>query len=141
MDMAGDPVLQLHIVTDFRIGKAAAGQDSHEQVRLADLTGDRIMDIQSCTGPVHLHGIAGLVLDTHGCLGDAGPFTVFLAELRKHVRLLAFIVAFTAVLLPQQGQGNAVLCQLTVNVRIVRFNVQANTLVLVREEHPLHRHW
>lgn len=78
---------------------------------------------------------------THGCLGDAGPFTVFLAELRKHVRLLAFIVAFTAVLLPQQGQGNAVLCQLTVNVRIVRFNVQANTLVLVREEHPLHRHW
>ena len=29
------------------------------------------------------------------------------------------------------------LCQLTVNVRIVRFNVQASTLVLVREEHPL----
>ena len=77
------------------------------------------------------------MLDTHGCLGDAGPFTVFLAELRKHVRLLAFIVAFAAVLLPQQGQGNAMLCQLTVNVRIVRFNVQASTLVLVREEHPL----
>ena len=64
-------------------------------------------------------------------------FTVFLAELRKHVRLLAFIVAFAAVLLPQQGQGNAMLCQLTVNVRIVRFNVQASTLVLVWEEHPL----
>ena len=84
---------------------------------------------------------ARIVIGKDGCLGDAGPFTVFLAELRKHVRLLAFIVAFTAVLLPQQGQGNAVLCQLTVNVRIVRFNVQANTLVLVREEHPLHRHW
>ena len=53
------------------------------------------------------------------------------------IRLLAFIVAFAAVLLQQQGQGNAMLCQLTVNVRIVRFNVQASTLVLVREEHPL----
>ena len=52
-------------------------------------------------------------------------------------RLLAFIVAFAALLFPQQGQCNTTLCQLTVNVRIVRFNVQANTLVLVREEHPI----
>lgn len=85
----------------------------------------------------HLNGVSGLVLDTHGCLGDAGTFAVFLAELCKHVRLLAFIVAFAAVLLPQQGQCNTTLCQLTVNVRIVRFNVQASTLVLVREEHLL----
>lgn len=35
-------------------------------------------------------------------------------------RLLAFIVAFAALLFP-----NTTLCQLTVNVRIVRFNVQA----------------
>lgn len=110
-------------------------------ISLALLTGYRIENGDCIASPIHLNGISRLVLDTHGCLGDAGPFTVFLAELRKHVRLLAFIVAFTAVLLPQQGQGNAVLCQLTVNVRIVRFNVQANTLVLVREEHPLHRHW
>lgn len=40
-------------------------------------------------------------------------------------RLLAFIVAFAALLFPQQGQCNTTLCQLTVNVRIVRFNVQA----------------
>lgn len=41
-------------------------------------------------------------------------------------RLLAFIVAFAALLFPQQGQCNTTLCQLTVNVRIVRFNVQAH---------------
>lgn len=88
---------------------------------------------------VLIAGAVGLINNqlSHGCLGDAGTFAVFLAELCKHVRLLAFIVAFAAVLLPQQGQCNTTLCQLTVNVRIVRFNVQASTLVLVREEHLL----
>ena len=37
----------------------------------------------------------------------------------------------------ERGQCNTTLCQLTVNVRIVRFNVQASTLVPVREEHLL----
>lgn len=50
-------------------------------------------------------------------------FSLFYPGVR--VRLLAFIVAFAALLLPQQGQCNTTLCQLTVNVRIVRFNVQA----------------
>ena len=62
-------------------------------------------------------------------------FSLFYPGVR--VRLLAFIVAFAALLFPQQGQCNTTLCQLTVNVRIVRFNVQASTLVLVREEHLL----
>lgn len=51
-------------------------------------------------------------------------------------RLLAFIVAFAALLFPQQGQCNTTLCQLTVNVRIVRVQ-RTSTLVLVREEHPI----
>lgn len=50
-------------------------------------------------------------------------FSLFYPGVR--VRPLAFIVAFAALLFPQQGQCNTTLCQLTVNVRIVRFNVQA----------------
>ena len=49
-------------------------------------------------------------------------FSLFYPGVR--VRLLAFIVAFAVLLFPQQGQCNTTLCQLTVNVRIVRFNVQ-----------------
>lgn len=44
--MAVDPVFQLHIVAGFRIGKAAAGQDGHKQIRLGYLAGNRVMDIQ-----------------------------------------------------------------------------------------------
>ena len=62
-------------------------------------------------------------------------FSLFYPGVR--VRPLAFIVAFAAVLFSQQCQCNTTLCQLTVNVRIVRFNVQASTLVLVREDHPI----
>jgi hypothetical protein len=50
-------------------------------------------------------------------------FSLFYPGVR--VQPLAFIVAFAALLFPQQGQCNTTLCQLTVNVRIVRFNVQA----------------
>ena len=63
MDMTGYPVLQPHIVASLSIGEAAAGQDGNEQIRLADLSGDRTMDVQRITDPVNLHGVTGLMLD------------------------------------------------------------------------------
>ena len=134
MDMAGDPVLQLHIVTDFRIGKAAAGQDSHEQVRLADLTGDRIMDIQSCTGPVHLHSIAGLVLDTHGCLGHIGPTAILFTKIGVHVRHRTFCLALGTVFLPKNGEINTLFSQFSVDICIVGNCIQNGFLILLREQ-------
>ena len=99
MDMADDSVFQLHIVAGFRIGKAAARQNRNKQIRLGDIPGNRVMDVQGCAGPIHLHGISGFVLDVHGGLCCSGPLTVLLTVLGVHVGHIAFRSAFGAVFL------------------------------------------
>lgn len=42
-----------------------------------------------------------------------------------------------AVFFPKKRQRNAGLGQFAMDVRIIRFNVQTNTFVFVRKEHPL----
>ena len=76
------------------------------------------------------------MLNTHGCLGDASPFAVFIAELSAHVRRAADFITFAAVFFPKKRQRNAGLCELAMDVRIIGFNVCADLLVLVREKDP-----
>ena len=123
MDMAVNPVFQLHVIAGFRIGEAAAGQDSHKQICFGYFTGNRVMDVQSCAGPVHLHGISGFVLDAHGCLCHPGPLTVLLTVLGVHVGNIAFRLAFGAVLLPEHSQIHAFPGQFCMDVGIVRQNI------------------
>ena len=74
------------------------------------------------------------MLNTHGCLGDMCPFAVFVAELSAHVRRAAAFITFAAVFFPKKRQRNAGLCEFTVDIRIIRFNVSADFLVLVWEK-------
>ena len=77
------------------------------------------------------------MLNAHGCLGDASPSVVFVTELRTHIRRAAAFVAFATVFFSKKSQRNAGLCKLAVDVRIIRLNVSADFLVLVREKDPL----
>ena len=110
MGMAKKPVFQLHIVTGFGIRIAAAREDCNKKIRLGDIPGNRVIDIQRVAGPVHLHGISGLVLDPHGGFRDPGPLPVFFAELRVHVRRGALVFAAPAIFRPQQCQIYAWSC-------------------------------
>ena len=82
----------------------------YEKIRLGDIPGNRVIDIQRVAGPVHLHGISGLVLDPHGGFRDPGPLPVFFAELRVHVRRGALVFAAPAIFRPQQCQIYAWSC-------------------------------
>ena len=74
------------------------------------------------------------MLNAHGCLGDMCPFAVFVTEPSAHVRRAAAFITFAAVFFPKKRQRNAGLCEFTVDIRIIRFNVSADFLVLVWEK-------
>ena len=76
------------------------------------------------------------MLNAHGCLGNVYPFAVFIAKLRTHVGCAAAFITFAAVFFPKKRQRNARLRKLAVDVRIIRLNVSADFLVLVREKDP-----
>ena len=138
--VAADPVLQLHVVAGFRIGEAAAGQDSHKQICFAHLASDWIMDIQRISCPVHLHSVTGLVLDPHGCFRHSGPLAVFLTILGVHIGHCALGAALAAVFLPENSQICAFPSQLCVDVRIVRNDIERRFLVFLWEQ-QFHEHF
>ena len=137
MDVAGQPVLCLHVLTDLRIGVAAARQHGHEQVRRALFTGYQIIYRKGIARPVHLHGVSRLVLDAHGGLRHPRPPPVLVPKLRVHVRRFPSLMALPAVFLPQKRHGHPRLRQLPVNVRIVRLHIPAPALILTREQNFL----
>ena len=72
--------------------------------------------------------------DTHSGLGNASPLTVLVAELRAHVGRAAAFMAGTTVFLPQQRKRYAGLCQLSVDVGIIQFCIDAFGFALVGEK-------
>ena len=54
----------------------------------------------SISDPVNLDCISRLMLNAHGCLGNASPSAVFIAKLCTYVRRAAAFVALTAVFFP-----------------------------------------
>ncbi len=76
------------------------------------------------------------MLNAHGCLGNASPSAVFVTELSAHVQRAAAFITFAAVFFPKERQRNARFGKFTVNIRIIRLNVSADFLVLVREKDP-----
>ena len=96
------------------------------------LTGGPSRERISC--PVDLHCIAGLVLDTHCSFGNSRPSTVFLAELRVHVRRLPAGITLFTVLLMEDRQIYARPCQFNVDVRAIRFFVDDAPRSLIGEK-------
>ena len=136
MNMAVQPVFCFHIVAGFCIDVTAAREHRHEQISRTLCASNRVIYLDSISGPVHLDCISRLMLNAHGCLGNASPSAVFVTELCTHVRRAAAFITFAAVFFPKKRQRNAGLCKLTVDVRIIGLNVSADFLVLVREKDP-----
>lgn len=75
------------------------------------------------TCPIHLHCIAGFVMDPHRCLCDLCPAPVFLAELRVHVRRPVVCVTLFAVLLMKDRQIDPRSCQFRMDILVIRFRI------------------
>lgn len=71
-------------------------------------------------GPVHLHGLTGLMLQMHGGFGFVNIVRIILVELGGFVGQLAVLTALLAVFHPQQAQSDAALLHLTVHPLVVR---------------------
>ena len=98
--MAVQPVLGFHVIAGFCIDITAAREHRYEQISRALFSSNRIVYRDSISGPVNLDCISRLMLNAHGCLGNASPFAVFVTELSAHVRRAAAFVALTAVFFP-----------------------------------------
>ena len=118
--MTGDPGLLLHVQEGLCVGVAAVWQHRYKQVGVQPLPG--VCVHQSCrlARPVHLHGLAGLVLQVHGGFRFVDIVRIILVELGGFVGQLSVLTALLAVFHPQQAQGNAVLLHLLVYPLIVR---------------------
>ena len=134
VDMTVQPVLQPHVGCCFRIDVTATRQNSNEQIGRRDFTGHGVVDRKRIACPIDLHGISRFVLDTHRCLGDSRPRTVFVTKLRGHIRLLAKGFCFLNILIPQQCQRDTALRELSVDVGVVRFQICAGFRMPFREE-------
>lgn len=134
MSMTVQPVLCFHIVAGFCIGIAAAREHRYKQIGRTLCASSQVIYRDSISGPVHLDCISRLMLNAHGCLGNASPSSVFIAKLCTHVRRAAAFITSAAVFFLKKSQRNAGLGQFAVDVRIIGFHVSADFLVLVREK-------
>ena len=120
VDMAGDPSLLFHVQKGLCVGIAAVWQHSNEQVGIQPLPGVCIHQSCRLAGPIHLHGLAGLVLQMHGGFRFVDIVCIILVELSGFVGQLSVLTALLAVFHPQQTQGDAALLHLTVYPLVVR---------------------
>ena len=137
MNMTVHPVLCLHVIAGFRIDITAAREHRYKQIGRTLCASSQVIYRDSISDPVNLDCISRLMLNAHGCLGNASPSAVFVTELSAHVRRAATFITFAAVFFPKERQRNAGIGQFAVDVRIIGFHVSADFLVLVREKDPL----
>ena len=79
--MAGDPGLLLHVQEGLCVGVAAVWQHRYKQVGVQPLPGVCVHQRRRLARPVHLHGLAGLVLQMHGGFRFVDIVCVVLVEL------------------------------------------------------------
>lgn len=87
------------------------------------------------TCPVNLHCIPRFMLNAHCCLCCPCPFAILIAELSVHVWRLIHAVALCTVFIPQQAQVNTLAHQFPVYVSIVRLDIWAFLVLLLRIEY------
>ena len=112
--MTGNPGLLLHVQEGLCVGVAAVWQHRYKQVYIQPLPGVCVHQRCRLARPVHLHGLAGLVLQVHGGFGLVDIVCVVLVELGGFVGQFTVLTALLAVFHPQQAQGDAALLHLSV---------------------------
>ena len=136
MHMAAKPGPLPHVQRRLEVGVLAEGKHADEQVDLGYLAGDRVDEppAERRPGPVHLAGLAGLVLDAlREAVGDR-PAAVVAAELRVAHGHLAGSAAPLPVLVVEQPQVDAHSGHLLVDVLPVRLLERALAHVPFRVE-------
>lgn len=136
MHMAAEPGPLPHVQRRLEVGLLAERQHADEQVDLGRLAGDRVDEppAERRPGPVHLAGLAGLVLDAlREAVGDR-PAAVVAAELRVAHGHLAGSAAPLPVLVVEQPQVDAHSGHLLVDVLPVRLLERALAHVPFRVE-------
>ena len=78
--MGGGPGLLVHGKEGLHIAVFAVGQHCHEHIGRDDLAGVRIDNSGSITSPVHLHNLAGLVIQMHDGIDFCQVIRVILVE-------------------------------------------------------------
>ena len=134
--VAAEPGALPHVQRRLEVGLLAERQHADEQVDLGDLAGDRVDEppAERQPGPVHLAGLAGLVLDAlREAVGDR-PAAVVAAELRVAHGHLAGSAAPLPVLVVEQPQVDAHPGHLLVDVLPVRLLERALAHVPFRIE-------
>ena len=100
MHMGVDPVLLLHGDACLSIAVHAEWQRRHEQIALAGLGRNPVIDVHSRASPVHHTFVAGLMLEVHGQAVLVNVIAVELAELGIHVGRLLRLTACAGVFFP-----------------------------------------
>jgi len=118
--MCSSPGLLVHGEKGFYIAVAAVRKRCHEHIGRDDLTSVRVNNGGSVASPVHLHDLAGLMIQVHGGFGLCQIVGVILIELGGLVRELARRAALVAVFQPQQVQGDTTALELLVDIGVVR---------------------
>ena len=98
--MSVDQVLLLHGDAGLSIAVHAEGQCRNEQIALAGLSRNPVIDVHGRSGPVHHALVAGFVLEVHGQTVLVNVIAVEFAELGIHVRRLLGLTARTGILFP-----------------------------------------
>ncbi len=118
--MGHDPGVLFHVQKCLGIGITAVWKNRDEQIRRDSFSCIGIYDPHRVAGPIHLHGLAGLVLQMHCGFGLVNILSVILVELCGLVRKLSVGAAFLAILYPQQTQRDTALLHLPVYFFVVR---------------------
>ena len=89
----------------FYVAVATVGQGCHEHIGRDNFTGVCVNNSGSIAGPVHLHNLAGLVVQVHGGVYLCQIVRIVLVELGGLVWNLTRRPTLVAVFQPQQIQG------------------------------------
>ena len=113
-DMRADPVLQLLGPGRFGIGQVAIAHDADKYLRLTDLAGGGIDNVQGRAAVIDEKLIPGAVFLAHGTIQGLAPLPIEFAELA--VLVAGGLTLF--VFLPQQHEGEVLVAAQFVMQRV-----------------------
>lgn len=134
MHVAEQPAFRLRAAAKFCVGITAAWEHRYKQIRRISGSSYRICDRERSACPVNFHGIAGLMVDPHSCLGFPGPAAIDLAELGVLIGYVSSTGAFNLILFMKQGKVDTFFCQFFMDVGAIRLHVDLGFLKPFRIE-------
>ena len=105
--MCSRPAFLIHREESLNVGISAVRKRCHKNIHGNYFARIRIYDSSRIACPVHLHNLAGLMVQVHCCTVFQCVVTVVFLELRQLIWRFPVIAALLAIFEPQQIQRNA----------------------------------